>query len=317
MRILVAEDDAVTRRILQVAVERAGHECAVAADGEQAWALYLRLAPDALISDWMMPGMDGPELCRRVRSDEERGYCYIILLSALTDRDHVLAGMRAGADDYLTKPLQPRELDLRLIAAARVTELHRRLAAQRAELERLSAEHYEDARSDALLAIGNRRRLLEDLSGLAARTERYGHAYCVALCDIDNFKHYNDAFGHPAGDAVLQAVARALVRTCRRGDTVYRYGGEELVVVLPGQDLASAVMAAQRLRAAVEALAVAHPGNPPADVVTVSIGVAPVGEADPKDPAALLRPADAALYRAKEGGRNRVEVAGEAAKHHR
>jgi two-component system, cell cycle response regulator len=116
---------------------------------------------------------------------------------------------------------------------------------------------------------------------------------------------------------VLQAVARALVRTCRRGDTVYRYGGEELVVVLPGQDLASAVMAAQRLRAAVEALAVAHPGNPPADVVTVSIGVAPVGEADPKDPAALLRPADAALYRAKEGGRNRVEVAGEAAKHHR
>ena len=308
MRILIAEDDAVTRRILQVAVERAGHECAVAVDGEDAWARYAGFEPDVLITDWMMPHLDGVELCRRVRAHERPGYCYVILLSALADREHAVAGTRAGADDYLAKPLNRSDLEVRLIAAARVTELHRRLAAQRAELERLSEQHYEDARRDALMGIGNRRRLLEDLGALAARTARYGHAYCLALCDIDNFKRYNDAFGHPAGDEVLRAVARQLAATCRRGDAVYRYGGEELVVVLPEQDLASAAVAGERLRGAVQELALPHPGNPPAGVVTVSVGVADVPAGQPDDALELLGPVDAALYRAKARGRNRVEV---------
>ena len=247
-----------------------------------------------------MPGLEGPELCRRIRALEDR-YCYVIMLSALTNREHVLAGMGAGADDYLGKPLDRGQLELRLVAAARVADLHRRLEAQRRELEQLNAKLYADARRDPLLGIGNRRRLIEDLHGLVGRIERYGHAAAIAVCDVDNFKAYNDTFGHPAGDRVLRSVADALVASSRTTDAVYRYGGEEIVVLLPEQDVDGGATAAERFRHAVEALALPHPGNP-AGVVTISIGVGAVDA----DVGGSLEAADAALYRAKAAGRNRV-----------
>ena len=193
MRILIAEDDAVSRTILRRAVEKTGHECLAAADGEEAWGLYKENPDiDVIISDWMMPGVDGLELCRRVRADGREGYTYFIFLTALGDREHLLQGLEAGADDYLSKPLDRDELGMRLTSALRVTELHRRLAVQNEELEQLNRMLFEQSRQDPLTSLGNRLRLREDLQVLQSRADRYGHSYAVVLLDVDFFKAYND-----------------------------------------------------------------------------------------------------------------------------
>lgn len=301
MRVLIAEDEAVSRALLKASVERLGHECMVAENGERAWALHREHHPDVLISDWLMPGLDGVELCRRLRAAQDQPYCYVILLTGLNDQSEVLAGMEAGADDYVVKPLDVGQLRARLVAAERVVALHRRLAEREAELERLNLRLAEDARRDGLTGLSNRMRLDEDLAALAARAQRHGHSFSVVMCDIDEFKIVNDRAGHLAGDAMLRRVADALRETARGSDRAYRYGGEEFVVVLPDEWLPGAMTAAERLRAAVEALALAHPTR---SVTTLSAGVADFRPGDPI--AGLLRRADAALYRAKALGRNRV-----------
>ncbi len=307
MKVLIAEDDAISRTILKKAVEKFGHECLTAEDGERAWEIFQN-APevDVVISDWMMPGLDGPEFCRRVRAASSGWYTFFIFLTALGDKEHLLEGMRAGADDYLAKPLDREQLQVRLIAASRVNELHRRLAEQRAELERLNGELLEISRLDPLTGLGNRLRLREDLETLGAWAERYGHAYCAMLCDIDFFKAYNDTYGHLAGDEALERVAGVISENLRRGDMAYRYGGEEFLVILPEQDLESASVAAERLRCHVEELAIPHEAKMPPGVVTISVGLAalPAGERKPIEE--MLKEADAALYDAKELGRNRV-----------
>ncbi len=309
MKILIAEDDAVSRTILRRAVEKIGHECLAAADGEEAWGLY-KANPDldVIISDWMMPGVDGLELCRRVRGDNREGYTYFIFLTALGDREHLLQGLEAGADDYLSKPLDRDELGMRLTSALRVTELHRRLAFQNGELEKLNRMLFEQSRQDPLTSLGNRLRLREDLQVLQSRTERYGHNYAVVLCDVDFFKAYNDRYGHLAGDDVLRRVAATISSGLRAGDTAYRYGGEEFLVVLPEQDAEAAAAITDRLRRAVEGLGIPHADGGPGGVLTISAGVAVStgsGDAD-----GLLKAADEALYAAKEAGRNRVALAG-------
>ncbi|HKH11370.1 MAG TPA: diguanylate cyclase [Rubrobacter sp.] len=308
MKILIAEDDAVSRTILRRAVEKLGHECLAASDGEEAWGLY-RENPDidAIISDWMMPGVDGLELCRRVRGDTRDGYTYFIFLTALGDREHLLQGLEAGADDYLSKPLDRDELGMRLTSALRVTELHRRLAFQNGELEKLNRMLFEQSRQDPLTSLGNRLRLREDLQVLQSRTERYGHGYAIALCDVDFFKAYNDRYGHLAGDDVLRRVAATIATGLRGGDAAYRYGGEEFLIVLPEQDEQDAVATTDRLRRTVEDLGIPHEGGTPRGVVTISAGVAISAEAGDAD--ALLKAADKALYAAKKAGRNRVSSA--------
>lgn len=308
MRVMIAEDDAVARLILTRAVELLGHECLVAVDGAAAWESYRREEVDVVISDWLMPGLDGLELCRRIRRRRGKRYPYFILLSALSERRDFLIGMKAGADDYLTKPLDQDELSVRLLAAERVTSLHRKLAEQNIELKRLNRVVAESARTDPLTGLGNRLRLREDLEELQARVERYGHRYALTLCDVDHFKAYNDRSGHLAGDRVLRAVAAVLARTCRRGDRAYRYGGEEFLVVLPEQDPPRAAIAAERFRHAVEALAIPHPGNVPWGVVTLSAGLAVLDPGEARSCEEVVRDADLALYRAKRGGRNRVAL---------
>jgi two-component system, cell cycle response regulator len=306
MRVLIAEDSAVARRMIQSVVESIGHECLLAEDGAKAWDLFQASEVDVIISDWIMPEIEGPELCQRVRELAGRPYTYFILLTALEDKQHALAGIRAGADDYLTKPLDIDELQLRLIGAARVTALHRQLAAAYAELAERNRELFAAARVDPLTGLGNRRRLQEDLVALQNRIVRYGHSYAVALCDLDHFKGYNDHHGHQAGDAALAAVGRALIRACREGDGVYRYGGEEFLVLLAEQTPAGAAVAAERIRRVVEALAIPHVANPPSGVMTVSIGIASLQVAEPLDPDQWVKRADAALYAAKAAGRNCV-----------
>ncbi|CAN5828361.1 diguanylate cyclase [soil metagenome] len=312
MRVLIAEDDAVSRMILRRSVEELGHECLAARDGVTALELY-RNTPevDLVISDWMMPGVDGLELCRLVRTDKRDRYTYFIFLTALGDRNHLLAGLAAGADDYLSKPLDRDELQVRLVSARRVTELHRRLSAQNEQLGRLNSRLFEESREDALTHLGNRLRLDEDLEVLEARSRRYGHSYAVALCDVDSFKAYNDHYGHLAGDEVLKEVAEAITRHRRSGDTAYRYGGEEFLIVLPEQTLQAATSTADNLRKTVERLGILHEANVPPGIVTISAGVAALSTRDSKSAEELMEQADAALYRAKKAGRNRVASHGE------
>jgi two-component system cell cycle response regulator len=307
LRILIAEDDAVSRTILRRSIEKLGHECLAAEDGEKAWELYKETpGVDVVISDWMMPGVDGLELCRMVRGEERDEYTYFIFLTALGDREHLLRGLEAGADDYLFKPLDRGELQVRLISASRVTALHRRLAYQNHELERLNRELFEQSREDPLTHLGNRLRLREELETLRGRVERYGHSYSAVLCDVDFFKLYNDHYGHLAGDEVLQKVAETIADQRRSGDTAYRYGGEEFLVILPEQGLEEAASIADRLRLAVEDLRIPHEAKDPPGVVTISAGVAALSAEKLKSPDDLLKEADAALYRAKQTGRNRV-----------
>lgn len=197
MRVLIAEDSRTGRLLLRRAVEALGHTCLVAGDGLAAWELFDQTLPDVVISDWMMPGLQGPDLCQRVRSRPDTPYTYVVFLTVLSGKEHTLVGVQAGADDYLLKLLHPHDLRICLIAAERVVALHRRLAQQTDELERASRELYETARTDPLTRLGNRLRLHEDLALLEARAERYGHTFSAALCDLDAFKAYNDTLGQP------------------------------------------------------------------------------------------------------------------------
>jgi diguanylate cyclase (GGDEF)-like protein len=291
MHILITDDDPGTRLMVAAAVERLGHDYTVAENGAQAWKRFRELAPDVVITDWEMPEVDGTELTRRIRSQVDVPYPYVIVLTARAEQEHALHAMEAGADDIVFKPLRRDELERMLVGAARVTTLHRRL--------------HRDARQDALTGLGNRHRLGEDLAAMQARAGRYGHRWCVALLDLDRFKGYNDGVGHLEGDALLRRVSAALSETVRGGDTVYRYGGEEFLVLLPEQTLETAAFAGERMRAAVEDLRVPHPDG---GTVTISVGVAGPAESG-EDADELVRRADAALYAAKVAGRNRVEIA--------
>jgi diguanylate cyclase (GGDEF)-like protein len=308
MQILIVEDSAVSRVVLKRALAGIGHDCLEAADGETAWELFRQHRPDVVISDRTMPGLDGLGLCRLIREEAGSSYAYFILLTASSDREQMVAAMEAGADDYLVKPLDVVALRAGLIAAARVTSLHAQLSAQQAQLERLNGLLFADSRSDALTGLGNRLRLEEDLRALIARATRYEHRYAIAMCDVDFFKKYNDRYGHPAGDAALRGVANALSEGLRQGDMAYRYGGEEFVVVLAGQDLDGASIAMERLRKSVADLGMEHAGNT-GGIVTISAGVSRLDPSAGDTLSDWLAAADRALYMAKEAGRNRVVIA--------
>ena len=309
LKVLVADDEPTTLLIAASALGSMGHECRTAIDGAEAWDAYRSLQPDVVISDWMMPGLSGPELCRDIRAQPGEEYAYFIMISANADPEHISEGMRAGADDYLVKPLNLEELGLRLVAAERVTKLHSELARQRNDLERLNLELGSIARKDPLTGLGNRLALQEDLDLLDARVSRYGHGYCIALLDVDLFKSYNDTNGHQAGDDILQAVASQLAYSARSGDSLYRYGGEEFLCIFPEQSLATGNHAVERMRAGVQELAIPHADNPHG-VLTISAGLATLGPDQRVRPATeVLKEADDALYRAKRLGRNRVERA--------
>jgi len=298
VRVLIVDDDPTSRLIMEHAVKQVAHEPLLAADGDEAWRLTHQEQPDVLITDRNMPGIDGLELCRRLRAEPERPYTYIVLVTSMADRADVLAGMQAGADDYLTKPIDPFALHTRLIAARRVTELHSQLRASQQDLLRL-------ARTDPLTQLRNRLSLGDDLAAVHARAVRHHTGYSVALCDVDFFKRYNDTRGHQAGDDALRQVATALATHAREADLVYRYGGEEFLLLLPDHDVAAAERAGERVRAAVERLRVPHPHGVNG-VVTLSVGVAACPAGHPIDRDTVLKHADDALYHAKQHGRNQV-----------
>jgi diguanylate cyclase (GGDEF)-like protein len=301
VKVLVADDDPGSLMVAQAAVERAGHDCIAAEDGAIAWRLYQEHQPDVVVTDLMMPGLDGLALCRAIRARKNDLYTYIVLLTSQGSRDDMLAGLQAGADDYVTKPLDPFVLHAKLLVALRVTSLH-------ADLDHYRKVLSEQARTDPLTGLHNRLKLAEDLEQLHARSERYEHDYCLAMCDVDNFKSYNDIYGHQAGDLALRAVAAALTNEARQSDGVYRFGGEEFLLVLPHQKPTGARTLVERALAAVQAMDITHSGDPSGSL-TLSAGISAFTTNHRVSPERILGEADTALYAAKAAGRNRVELA--------
>ena len=308
LEVLIVDDDDDTCEVLAKSVRRLGHSCRTAPDGFSALEMMTQRHPDVVISDWTMPGMTGAELCLRTRAlAEETPYTYFILLTAYADREHLLGGMAAGADDYQTKPVDPDELEARLMSASRVVELHRKLALQTAGLRRDSERFYLASRTDALTGIGNRLALEEELATVRDRATRYGHRFCIAIADVDHFKKYNDEFGHLAGDDVLRRLAEKIRTSIRASDRVFRYGGEEFVILLPQQPLTEACAAMDRVREEIETLTSSRDGEEgPPGALTMSFGVAELYSQNMDEWLAL---ADGALYAAKRAGRNRVVAA--------
>jgi two-component system cell cycle response regulator len=307
VRILIAEDDTGSRLVLEAALANLGHEVVAAKDGEQAWQMFQSEKVEAIISDREMPGLNGVDLCRRIRGSDGGKYIYFIFLTSVNDKVGAAEGIRAGADDYLMKPLNRHELEARLMVASRITELYRELANQQFELKRLNNQLFRQARIDGLTQVGNRLKLREDLNILVARVAERGESFCAVMCDVDHFKLYNDEYGHLQGDEVLEKVARTLVQGCRPNDGVYRYGGEEFLLVMPEQSIEAACAAAERHRARIEQLAIPNIGSPET-MVTISAGVAAMTTTLPSIKE-WLEGADGALYRAKQLGRNRVVAA--------
>jgi len=303
MRILIAEDDPVSRRLLEAKLVKWGYDVVVTCDGNEAWqALQADDSPRIAILDWMMPGMDGVELCRRMRKEAEEVYIYIILLTALQRDEDIITGMEAGADDYITKPFKANELKVRLRAGRRIIELQNELIEAREALR-------EKATHDPLTGLWNHEEILRILQHELSRTEREKGYVSAIMADLDHFKRINDTYGHMAGDAVLRLTSRRMLSVIRAYDAIGRYGGEEFLIVLPGCDTEHAAAFAERLCASIRRDSMDIPeGMIP---ITISLGAATNSKEGKCDAISLVRAADLALYRAKKNGRNRVEVASE------
>jgi two-component system, cell cycle response regulator len=299
--ILLAEDDLITRRLIARLLRRSGYEVEEAADGAEALARIQQRFFPILITDWEMPEIDGPTLCRRVRELDLAGYVYTLLLTARDAKEHIIAGLESGADDYLTKPVHEPELVARLKTGARIVALEQSLRAANERNRQLSI-------TDALTGAYNRRYFSEQLPDELERCRRYKHPLSVVMGDIDHFKKINDTYGHGAGDQVLAAFVQITKRSIRiTSDWIARYGGEEFVIVMPETDHAGAVLAADKVRAAIAAEPFATAAG--AIAVSASFGVAtllPDGEDASKTVDQLIAAADQRLYASKHAGRNRV-----------
>jgi len=303
LRVLIADDSATSRRLLQAVLEKWGYEVTPAEDGASAWEVLRQDDPPSLaILDWMMPGLSGPDVCKKVRDLGRTPYTYILLLTSRSQKEDLIEGLTAGADDYVTKPFDNNELRVRLGPARRILELQSALLATQSAL-------HEQATRDSLTGLWNRRAILEMLDRELARAMRDHDSVGVVLGDLDHFKSINDCYGHIAGDATLREVAGQLQYCVRHYDGVGRYGGEEFLIVLPGCDLADSEHTALRMRAGVQRIPASLFGV--RREITISFGATAYEGGAPGQPnmESLVRTADEALYRAKEQGRNRVVTA--------
>ena len=294
LKVLVVDDDPIQRRQLEVTLGRWGYEVRTAKDGREALHLMSEEGPiQIVVADWMMPEMDGIELCRRIRGNEGHPYVYVVLVTSRDHRDDIVTGLDAGADDYLTKPIHHGELQARIVAGKRIVDLQSRLLAAQEQLQ-IEATH------DALTGLWNRRAILENLERELVRSARQGTALTVVMADLDHFKHINDTHGHPIGDAALREAALRLGGATRPYDFVGRYGGEEFLIVAPGLERSGAIELAERIRNRIEVTPFATSG--PSLSVTLSLGV--VSLRGGAEVGRVLAAADAALYEAKAAGRN-------------
>jgi diguanylate cyclase (GGDEF)-like protein len=299
LQVLVVDDSPVCRKLVERALEDNPYSPLFAKSGSEALELFARHLPAIVITDWMMPDLSGLDLCQRLRADLHRGYTYIILLTSIAEKDNVVKGLAAGADDYLTKPFDPGELLARIGVGRRIIDLHRQIDAKNKLLDEM-------AHSDALTGLPNRR-AIEDWSARQLRgAARHGFPYWVVLADLDSFKRINDTHGHVGGDALLQKFADLLKTVIRSSDICGRLGGDEFLLVLTHVEADAITKTVERFR---EKLAAQQfeIGNERVSI-TASFGIAGFSGKETLDFTTLLRRADKALYAAKRAGRNLIKI---------
>lgn len=294
MKIMIVEDDATTRCILENFLIKWGYEVIPAIDGSAAWEIMQNPeAPNLVISDWMMPCMDGVELCEKIRALEKAEYTYFILLTTKTEKKDIIEGLESGADDFIVKPFDHEELKSRVKIGKRIIRLEQKII--------------QIANTDYLTGVFNRRAFMKRLEQEVNRSVRHNKGFSLIITDIDHFKNINDSHGHQAGDLVLQKFAGKLSEISRSYDFVGRYGGEEFIICLPETSAEQAGLIAERMRWEIAGFEMNLPDNASKTVrVTASFGIAScvmncVGNID-----SIIKMADDALYKAKVEGRNRV-----------
>jgi two-component system cell cycle response regulator len=301
MKILIADDEAISRRLLEKTLEREGYEVIAVDNGRLALQqLSLPDAPRLALLDWMMPEMDGPSVCQAIRKRHDQSYVHIVLLTSRGSKQDIVAGLEAGADDYLTKPWDPAELNARLRVGQRILQLEDRLVEAR-ETMRFKATH------DPLTSLFNRGVIVDLLARELTRTRREKGCTVVMLGDLDHFKEVNDSYGHIVGDEVLREVARRLLSSARSYDFVGRYGGEEFLIVLNNCDSSQAVARAEEVRSGIASRSIQTVRGPLS--ITMSLGILASREWDLDLVEEILSETDQALYRAKADGRNCVRLA--------
>jgi two-component system, cell cycle response regulator len=299
-QILVVDDSAISRKLVEHALEQSGYALRFAKSGQEALDLFRKHAPSIVLTDWMMPDLSGLEVCQQIRADGQREYTYIIVLSAKAEKDHVVKGLAAGADDYLTKPFDPSELLARIGVGCRTVELHREIDAKNRLLEEM-------AHTDSLTGLPNRR-AIEDWAARQLRgAARHGFPMWVVQGDLDSFKSINDSYGHDAGDAVLRRFSEVLKANTRASDICGRMGGDEFLLVIThvaGEYILSTI---NRMREEWAGCEFEFGGT--ATSITASFGIAGFRGTIAPTFQALAQQADKALYAAKRAGGNRVQMA--------
>jgi two-component system, cell cycle response regulator len=297
MKVLIADDSATSRAMLRSVLTRWGYDVVMAENGKEALDILAKDDPPPMaVLDWVMPELTGPEVCRRVRETLREPYTYILLLTSKNTKGETVEGLEAGADDYIVKPFDQHELQVRLRAGQRIIDLQLNLLQAREELR-------ERASKDLLTMLPNRSAIAHTLEDEISRCHRDHRTVGIILLDLDHFKKVNDTLGHFAGDAVLRETALRLRSNMRPYDQVGRYGGEEFLVVLPNCDLEQAANQAERMRHRLHATGMLVDGQELR--VSASFGVT-ISDGSERSPDVFVRVADEALYRAKANGRNRI-----------
>lgn len=299
IKIVVADDSRVSRRLIEQALAKGNYGLLWARDGREAIRLFIEHLPIIVITNWEMPDLTGIELCMEIRR-QQKSFVYIILLTANSQKQQIIEGLTAGADDYLTKPFDAGELLARVAVGRRFAELYRDIETKNQLLEEL-------ARTDSLTGLPNRRAVEEWSTRQISGAARHGYPIWITIVDLDHFKTVNDNYGHEAGDVVLKRVAEIIKTNTRFSNLCGRLGGEEFVIVLSQVDRHGARKALERLRTEIEGELFNFSGSTVS--VTASFGVAGFQDTKSAEFADYLREADEALYVAKQNGRNRIQFA--------